>query len=903
VRPHRPGRRPLLVALTVAVGLLSTSAAVAQPATDPGSTPPLLRQAPAADTAELGPARPGPAGVRVRTREAAAPDLCDPILPGPRAGTRALRDLGDRLPEVAERNGRDPGELRELLREDATVHVDRCGALFYVDPPRDEAHDGHVHEAAAAHRAEVGPTVAAADLPAPLAQTFELQSRPGSQRTIYLDFDGHTATGTGWNVGRADPIVAPPFSLDANPAFSDAERNLIQRVWQQVAEDFAPFDVNVTTKDLGAAAIDRSAPGDQVFGTRAVITELDPAAARFCGGCAGVAYLGNFDIAGPQHAFYQPAWIFSAGIQRDAQMLADTISHEVGHNLELEHQGDTTYGEYSFGQGLWAPIMGSGLYPLSTWSGSDYLGATKGQDDVVTIAARGAPLVADDHGNGAATATVLGTAASVQGVVERRDDQDWFRFTADGPTTIAARPAPSGPNLDLELQVRTGDGTTIVATDDPLSSWPYFNAGRFVTLGVPVTGLDAAVRRDLAPGTYVARVRGVGAGDPLVDGYSDYGSLGRYTLEVAPDGVTPPPPAQPPVVTVTSTPPALTRQATVSFSFTATPSAGTTFECRVDGGPWQACTSPRSVTVAAQGRHTFDVRGTRDGVISTPVTRTWTFDSVAPVITTTGTPTQGATVSSTTADLDWTANEPLSTPFSCRLTVAGNVGAWQPDCGVGVLINGLPSGSHRIELRATDLAGNQGAASRSWTVSGGTTTPPPSAPTFSDVAAGSTHARAISVLAQRGVTLGCGGTRFCPDAPVTRDQMATFLGRALELQPGSSSPPFTDVPAGSTHARYIDAVRREGITLGCGDGRRYCPRDLVARDQMASFLTRALKYAPGSPNPPFRDVTPGSTHARSIDALRRENVTTGCSTPGSYCPGASVTRAQMATFLVRALGW
>jgi hypothetical protein len=408
VRLHRPGRRPLLAAVLVTVGLLSSSAAVAQPTADPAPS----RQAPASEVvAELGPERPGPAGVRVRTREVAVPEVCETILPGPRSGTRALRDLGDRLPEVAERNGRDVAELRELLREDTTLHVDRCGALYYVDPPRDGgAHDGHAHdshaheehghdgpdgpdghEAQAAPRGEFGPTVAAADLPAPLAQTFQLQSRPGSQRTIYLDFDGHTATGTAWNVGRADPIVAPPFSLDGNPAFSDAERALIQRVWQQVAEDFAPFDVNVTTEDLGPAAIDRSGPGDQVFGTRAVITELDPAAAGFCGGCAGVAYLGSFDLAGPQHALYQPAWIFSSGIQRDAQMLADTISHEVGHNLHLDHQSDTLHGEYSFGQGLWAPIMGSSLYPLTTWSGSDYLGATRAQDDVALMAAGGCP--------------------------------------------------------------------------------------------------------------------------------------------------------------------------------------------------------------------------------------------------------------------------------------------------------------------------------------------------------------------------------------------------------------------------------------------------------------------------------------------------------------------------------
>jgi hypothetical protein len=934
VRP--PVRRHVLAVAIVAASLVGPSVAVAAPIAPAAG-------APASTDAT--------SGIEARVEGAQRPVLdagaCEQVLPGSRSGPRALSELGSRLPEVAARNGLATAELRSRLTEDDALHVDRCGRLYFVDrvpEPADADHTeaghdhteaGHDHTEAGHDHSEVGhdhsevghdqrssaaisgaqgPTVEALAVRGPLvalAETFELQSRPGSQRIIYLDFDGHTLSGTGWNGGASpDVIELPPFSIDGDPSFSNDELAFIQRVWQRVAEDFAPFDVNVTTQDLGPDALVRSDLADQTYGTRAIVTSHDPATSKLCEGCAGLGYVGTFDAVGGGVLY--PALTFVYGSIIEAQMVADTVSHEVGHNLGLFHHDDVTsdFG-YSYGQGLWAPIMGSSILPLSTWSVGDYAGATTVQDDVATIAATGAPLAADDHGDDAASATPVGTASTTRGVIGSRADEDWFRFTADGPMTITASPVAEGPNLDVELQILADDGTTVVASDDPVSSWPHLGGPRWVWYGLaPVTGLDASVDSDLPAGTYYARVRGVGSGDPLTTGYSDYGSLGRYTLEVAPEGVVPPPPGDGPVVTITSAPPALTRDATVAFAFAATPAVGTTFECRVDLGAWQSCTSPRSVTVAGQGIHTFAVRGTADGVTAAPVTRSWTLDTIAPDLRLTGSPAEGASTTLSTANLSWDPTETLREAATCRLLRDGSaVVPWQPcgnEFGGGVSLSGLSPAAYRFELRGTDLAGNVGTASRSWTVTGSTpppTPPPAPAPTFSDVAPGSTHARAIGILAQREVTLGCGGTRFCPDQPVTRDQMATFLGRALELRPGSTTPPFLDVSAGSTHARYIDAVRRENITLGCGDGKRYCPRDVVARDQMASFLQRALKYEPGSSSPPFRDVRAGSTHARAIDALRREEVTTGCSTPGSYCPGAAVTRAQMATFLVRALGW
>ena len=166
---------------------------------------------------------------------------------------------------------------------------------------------------------------------------------------------------------------------------------------------------------------------------------------------------------------------------------------------------------------------------------------------------------------------------------------------------------------------------------------------------------------------------------------------------------------------------------------------------------------------------------------------------------------------------------------------------------------------------------------------------------FGDVR-GHAHEEAIYTIAAAGITKGCATGRFCPGAGVTRGQMATFLTRALRL-PAATSLDFTDVASGNPHAPGIAALARAGITAGC-DGVRFCPGDVVTRAQMATFLTRALSLPPGGST--FADVPASHPHAEGVSALDRAGITTGCRT-GSFCPGTPVTRGQMATFLVRAL--
>ena len=166
---------------------------------------------------------------------------------------------------------------------------------------------------------------------------------------------------------------------------------------------------------------------------------------------------------------------------------------------------------------------------------------------------------------------------------------------------------------------------------------------------------------------------------------------------------------------------------------------------------------------------------------------------------------------------------------------------------------------------------------------------------FSDIAA-SPFRDDIMWLADSGITGGCGGGRFCPDDAVTRSQMASFLVRALGLSAGAGANLFTD-DNGSIHEADINILATSGITGGCGSG-RFCPNSFVTRQEMASFLTRALGLTAGAGANLFWDDD-GSLHEADIDRLATAGVTGGCG-GGRYCPVNYVTRAQMAAFLRRA---
>ncbi len=144
------------------------------------------------------------------------------------------------------------------------------------------------------------------------------------------------------------------------------------------------------------------------------------------------------------------------------------------------------------------------------------------------------------------------------------------------------------------------------------------------------------------------------------------------------------------------------------------------------------------------------------------------------------------------------------------------------------------------------------------------------------------------------ITNGCSDSRYCPTAAVTRGQMASFLARAMELPPATRD--YFHDDDGKTHEADINKIAEAGITLGCGSG-RYCRDQSVTRAQMAGFLVRALGL-PEATKDYYRDDSGMSLEA-SINALAAAGITGGCGTE-RYCPTTAVSREQMAAFLLRA---
>ncbi|WP_083468781.1 Calx-beta domain-containing protein [Nostoc piscinale] len=352
-----------------------------------------------------------------------------------------------------------------------------------------------------------------------LSKTFFLNSLAGANQTIYLDFNGHTTSGTYWNTdyqGGAN-IVTPAFDFDGNTAsFSSAELERIQYIWQRVAEDFSPFNVNVTTQaPTDINDLIKSGSTDTRWGVRVVIGGSSND--WYASGAGGVAYLDSFNWNNDT-----PAFIFSDTLYDDEKYVAEAISHEVGHTLGLEHDGRINPAEeYYRGQGSgvtgWAGIMGSGYYQnLTQWSKGEYASASNTEDDLQIITTyNGFGYRADDAGNTIATAkslTVSGTSVSGSGIIERNTDVDFYSFvTGAGAINLTIDPVSRGPNLDILAKLYNSAGTLIASSN-------------------PTDLLSAAIATTVTAGTYYLAIDGVGKGDPLSTGYTDYGSLGQYFI-------------------------------------------------------------------------------------------------------------------------------------------------------------------------------------------------------------------------------------------------------------------------------------------------------------------------------------------------------------------------------------
>ncbi|MBS0631647.1 MAG: hypothetical protein JSS11_07010 [Verrucomicrobia bacterium] len=497
----------------------------AVPAT--AQTTPVAAPSPASPMAKTAaPVAPAPvAAPAAQPPSPAAPRLLADIPPGP------FRDSLLKLDEPSRERALNKLAKLNVPREDyASLRAGPGGALLYIcEPP---PHGAKPAQAAAvpagAAVASSTPTVAAAAVP--ISTPPVRHSKPGSANVLYLDFNGFTITGTYWNTYYGPTTYkAVPFDTDGDPTtFSDTEQAAIIQIWERVAEDYAPFDVDVTTEE---PAVFTATTG------RAVITKNSDAngvtmPSSTAGGVAWLDVFGQSDYV----STYSPALIYYNNLGSRADYIAEATSHELGHNFGLSHDGlikdpnnaASTASEYYSGHGTgdisWAPIMGAPYdHNITQWSKGEYYLANNTEDALAIISGKLGYRADEAGGTLATTATVAvnGTAVSAAGILSSASDQDVFAVsTAAGTVSFAvatykAASNTNGGDADIKLELLDASGTPL-ASSNPA--------------GLPNASLTYIAS---ATATYYLRLTPVGTGTPLVanpTGYTSYASIGQYTL-------------------------------------------------------------------------------------------------------------------------------------------------------------------------------------------------------------------------------------------------------------------------------------------------------------------------------------------------------------------------------------
>ncbi|MCP5208135.1 MAG: tandem-95 repeat protein [Hahellaceae bacterium] len=432
-----------------------------------------------------------------------------------------VKDKIDKLPAAAQKQAMEWLQRFNIPQEDyQSIDIDSEGGVFYVEAPAPEPADSSFTES-------IDPPQAIS-----INDAFSLHSKPGASRVIFLDVDGHTIEGTVWDGGT--PFVATPYDRDGNIySFSQSELNDIAAIWHRVAEDYAAFDVDVTTEEpvqMGATT------------GRILITRSTDANGRAMphNGAGGVAYVGVWGLGNYQ--YYQPALVYYNNLGGGApRYVVEAASHEMGHNLGLSHDGTLSGTAYYNGQGSgytkWAPIMGVGYNAhVSQWSKGSYNDANNTQDDIAIIR-NNLSTSPDDHGDDSYSATLLAADASGivystnpetdpfnyftdnKGIIETASDVDVFQINAaTGTIDLTIIPAwdayldtsARGANLDVQVSLINEQGTVLQVSN-------------------PLDDTYARIQSSVPAGVYYLSITGVGRGSALTT-YDDYGSQGYYFI-------------------------------------------------------------------------------------------------------------------------------------------------------------------------------------------------------------------------------------------------------------------------------------------------------------------------------------------------------------------------------------
>jgi len=330
-----------------------------------------------------------------------------------------------------------------------------------------------------------------------------LSSFPSAKGTIFLDFDGQFIEGSSWNSGN-------PFYA-ASAGFNNVQ---ITEIFNRVAEDYRPFDINITTDSTKFLA----APSTQRI--RIIVTPTS----SWYSNVGGVSYTGSFTWGDDT-----PGFVFVDKLAYSVKNVAECCSHESGHSLGLSHQSKyngscaliATYNDgVGDGEIGWAPVMGNSYGKnVSGWNnGPTPTGCTNDQDNLSIITSKnGFTYRTDDYGDDPKTGAGfidIFHPVSVEGIITTNTDKDAFKFVLPkkGNIHLESKPFSVGPdnqgaNLDIKVTLLNSSMEIVQAYD-------------------PENTLNVVIDTVLNPGTYYVLVQGAGNINT-----SNYGSLGSYTMK------------------------------------------------------------------------------------------------------------------------------------------------------------------------------------------------------------------------------------------------------------------------------------------------------------------------------------------------------------------------------------
>jgi hypothetical protein len=330
----------------------------------------------------------------------------------------------------------------------------------------------------------------------------KLNSLPAATATIYLDFDGHYVNCAYWNGGM--PIACASSTLTSTQ---------VTEIFNRVAEDYRPFNVNITTDSTKFLA----APLTQRI--RVIVTPTS----AWKPNVGGVAYIGSFTWGDDT-----PAFVFTDRLgPNNSKFIAECLSHESGHTVGLSHQSrydntcnltETYHTGLGSGETSWAPIMGNSYGKNMTgWNdGPTPYGCANTQDNLSIITStNGFGYRTDDYQDqmNSSAFTPNSTSFSINGIITTSTDKDIFRFNISTLSNIHIDALPYGVganNIGADLDVKIlmyDEAQVLVKTFDPTN-----------TMGVTID-------TTLKPGIYYFVLDGTGNVNA-----SNYGSLGSYSF-------------------------------------------------------------------------------------------------------------------------------------------------------------------------------------------------------------------------------------------------------------------------------------------------------------------------------------------------------------------------------------